>query len=189
MIIFLYAPNHTSVILGAAMSIEDPLSRQIQAFHAAILDNCERAARAEQPDTMVLRLRINALALAKVQLAMVALVRVEPPEHIPATRGRPDQDPTGDRWDPASGPWPGESSVASTLDDEAPTADALREPPQRDDQDDRILTGDALSRFVSYRLTPDQSPHEVWQRMQETDPAKQRHKPALPRAGFRSPSR
>jgi hypothetical protein len=51
------------------------------------------------------------------------------------------------------------------------------------------LSGDALSRFVSHRLTPDQSPHEVWQRMQETDPAKQRHKPALPRAGFRSPSR
>jgi hypothetical protein len=67
--------------------------------------------------------------------------------------------------------------------------DALREPTQLDDQDDRILTSDALSRFVSHRLTPDQSPHEVWQRMQETYPVKQRHKPALPRAGFRSPSR
>ncbi len=138
---------------------------------------------------MVLRLRINALALAKVQLAIIALVKAEPPEPIPAAHRSPDEDPTGERWDRASGSWPGENSVARTLDDEAPTADALREPPQQDDQDDRILTGDALSRFVSHRLTPDQSPHEVWQRMQETDPAKQRHKPALPRAGFRSPSR
>ena len=32
---------------------------------------------------MVLRLRNNALALAKVQLAMVALVKAEPPEHPP----------------------------------------------------------------------------------------------------------
>jgi hypothetical protein len=171
------------------MSIEDPLWRQIHTFHAAIIDNCDRAARPEQADSMVLRLRNNALALAKVQLAMVALVKAERPEHTLPTHGRPDEDPTEDRWDRASGAWAGEKSVAGALDDEAPTADAHREPAQRDGQDDRILSGDALSRFVSHRLTPDQSPHEVWQRMQETDPAKQRHKPALPRAGFRSPSR
>jgi hypothetical protein len=161
------------------MSIEDPFSLQIQAFHAAILDDCDRAARPEQLDAMVLRLRSNALALAKVQLAMVALMKAERPEPFPPAHGCPDQDPTGDRW----------NSAARTLGDEAPSADALQEPPHRDDQDDRIFTGDALSRFVSHRLTPDQSPHEVWQRVQEPDPAKQRHKPALPGAGFRSPSR
>ncbi len=170
------------------MSIQYPFSRQIQAFHAAILDDCDRAARPEQPDAMVLRLRINALALAKVQLAMVALMKAESPERVAAAVERPDEDLTRDR-DRTSGSWPDENSVTRTLDDEAPTVDALREPPQRDDQDDRILTGDALSRFVSHRLTTDQSPHEVWQRMQETASANQRHKPALPRAGFRSQSR
>ncbi len=168
------------------MSIEDPLSRQIQAFHAAILDNWDRAARPEQADNMVLRLRNNALALAKVQLAMVALVKVERSEHPLPTYGHPDEDPTGDGRDRASGARASENSISPG--DEAPTAHALWEPPQRDDQGDRILSGDALSRFVSHRLTPEQSAHEVWQRMQETDPAKQRHKPALPRAGFRSPS-
>ena len=79
------------------MSIQYPFSRQIQAFHAAILDDCDRAARPEQPDAMVLRLRINALALAKVQLAMVALMKAEFPERVAAAVERPDEDLTRDR--------------------------------------------------------------------------------------------
>ena len=87
------------------MSIQYPLPRQIQAFHAAILDDCDRAARPEQPDAMVLRLRINALALAKVQLAMVALMKASPRNVSPQPSNARMRDLTRDR-DRTSGSWP-----------------------------------------------------------------------------------
>jgi hypothetical protein len=184
------------------MSFPDAFSRQIQAFHTAIIDDCDRAARPEQNDAMVLRLRANALALAKVQLAMMTLVRAEPPELVAAAVRHPDDVSVGDRLaasDDTTPSWPGERALYQGIvptihppNDEAPMplAHVLARATMTlgDDHEDRVLTGDALSRFVSRRLEPGESPHEVWQRLQEPGPAKRRGSPALPRAGFRSSS-
>jgi hypothetical protein len=170
------------------MPIKNHFPQQIEAFHAAILDDCDRAARPAQSDSMVLRLRANALALAKVQLAMVALLRSEPPEPAADSPAAPDH---------ASVQRPEENPGVRAPDDATPPDPppaALTEPPLPrpspwpDDQD-RVVTGDVLSRFVSQRMTPEDSPHEVWQSLQEADPAKQWRNPALPGAGFRSASR
>jgi hypothetical protein len=174
------------------MSIQISFSRQIQAFHAAILDDCDRASRPDQHDAMVLRLRANALALAKVQLALAAVLRTEPPEPV-ATASRhlyPAGDPPADS-EGASPPRPSEVSAMGLPGHKetiaGPPLGELTGP--REDGDERALTGDTLSRFVSHRLTPDESPYEVWQRLQEADPPKRRRNPALPGAGFRSSSR
>lgn len=183
------------------MSIQNHFPRQIEAFHTAILDDCDRAARPAQTDTMVLRLRANALALAKVQLAMVALLRAEPPEAVAALNHHVEEAPAADR---AAGPdrtspaRPDEIPTIPAPDDAVPPDQppaAFAEPPlarpspPQDDREDRVVTGDALSRFVSHRLMPEESPHEVWRILQEADRAKQRRNPALPGAGFRSSSR
>ena len=69
-------------------------------------------------------------------------MKAESPERVAAAVERPDEDLTRDR-DRSSGSWPDEIRLHAPWTYEAPTVDALREPPQRDDQDDRILTGDA----------------------------------------------
>jgi hypothetical protein len=183
------------------MSIPNHFPRQIEAFHAGFLDNCNRAASPAESDTMVLRLRANAVALAKVQLAMVAMLRAEQPQLVAtashhmeeawaadcaagpdrASPTRPDEIPTILAPDDAALPDQPPAAVAR------PTL-AHPSPPQ-DDREDRVITGDVLSRFVSHRLMPEESPHEVWQSLQEAEPAKQRRNPALPGAGFRSSSR
>jgi len=53
---------------------------------------------------------------------------------------------------------------------------------------DCIRAGDALSHFVSWLLASDESPHEVWKNLHDAEPTKRRRNPALPGAGFRSPS-
>jgi hypothetical protein len=133
------------------MSHQNAFSMQILAFHDAIVDDCNRAARAEQTDAMALRLRNNALALAKLQLAMLA-----------AGGGVGQPEP-----------------VAPPAPDPVPRVE--RTP-------DRILSGDALSRFVSRRLEPGESPHSVWQDLHAADPGKPRRNPVSRGAGFRSPS-
>ena len=142
------------------MPLNDRLTRQFHAFHHAILDDCERASRPGQSDAMALLLRTNAMALAKLELAILA--------RLQGTHDRQqDMDPTaGPADEPAS--WPDEPA------------------PHPDTDEDHILAGDALSRFVSRRLGPDESPHEVWQRLQDGTTAKPQRNPALPRSGFRS---
>jgi hypothetical protein len=175
---------------GFGDSVQDAFSRQIQAFHAAILDNCDRAAHPGQSDAMVLRLRANALALAKVQLAMVALAKAGRPELVAAADHCPDEEPAGDRLARSddTSPTPDEVPADLAPNDEAPMTGRGLAIMVTDGDEDRLLTGDALSRFVSSRLNPGESPHEVWQYLQEADPAKRRRNPALPGAGFRSPS-
>lgn len=138
------------------MSFQEAFSQQIHAFHTAIIDDCDRAARPDRSDAMVLRLRNNALALTKMQLAMLALTGAAPPAPEPETESVPWREP------------------------------ASSDPPAADP--DRILAGDALSRFVSRPLGPDESPHEVWFNQLENEPAKRRRNPAIPGAGFRSSS-
>ena len=149
------------------MSLQDAFSRQFQAFHTAIIDDCDRAAGSDRTDSMALRLRNNALALTRMQLAMLALTRAEPCTPEPVAEPEPDPEPAL-AWEP-------EPSEAGQP-DPAPFDCG------------RILAGDVLSRFVSRRLGPDESPHDIWQDMQETDTPQRRRNPALPRAGFRSPS-
>ena len=138
------------------MPFQDAFSLQFQAFHTAIIDDCDRAARPDQTDTMALRLRNNALALTRMQLAMLA---------VPGTE--------------STGPEP-----------EAPeppvSEPPLAEPPPLDP--DRILSGDALSRFVWRPIGPNESPNDLWQDLLSADGPKRRRNPALPGAGFRSPS-
>jgi hypothetical protein len=111
-------------------------------------------------------LRKNAVALANLQLAILSRLRAEP---LAAGDRHQDTDATlGDQ--PAS--WPEEPAPH----------------PDTDDHPDHILAGDALSRFVSRRLGPDESPHEVWQRLQDGLPAQAQRNPALLRSGFRSSS-
>jgi hypothetical protein len=171
------------------MPIQNHFHQQIEAFHAAILDDCDRAARPAQSDSMVLRLRANALALAKVQLAMVALLRSEPPEPAADSPAAPDH-ASPQRPDEISGV---RAPAAAAPPDPPPAALAESPLPRPsawpDDQEDRVVTGDVLSRFASQRLMPEDSPDEVWQILQEADPAKQGRDPALLRAGFRSASR
>ncbi|WP_158932207.1 hypothetical protein [Acidisphaera sp. S103] len=154
------------------MSLQDAFSRQIMAFHGAIMDNCDRAAGADRSDTMALRLRNNAVALAKMQLAMLALTKTEPA--IPGAEGGAEPD---------VGP------------DEEPAESVLVEPePMASDGEPvafggkRVLAGDALSRFVSRPLGAGESPHEVWRRELDNDPVRRRRNAVLPGAGFRSPS-
>src|SRR5271165_1155510 len=65
-------------------------------------------------------------------------------------------------------------------------AEAPEPPPHAPDPDpdDHVLTGDALSQFVSRRLDPAESPHDAWQQsLRDGDDATRR----FSRAGFRSP--
>ncbi|MDR3533608.1 MAG: hypothetical protein P4L90_23985 [Rhodopila sp.] len=124
---------------------------------------------------MTLRLRNNALALARMQLSMLALARAEPAQ------------PVIDAPPPAgTGPqvMPGQDEAATACPN-APEPDP--EPAEPLPLPDHLPSGDALSRFVSRRLEPDESPHEVWQQLHETEHRKRPRNPALPRAGFRSP--
>jgi hypothetical protein len=177
------------------MSLQNQLLRQIEAFHAAILDSCDRASRPAQGDAMALRLRVNALALAKAQLAMVALLRTEPSEPIADSHLEepPAADPDRATLPPPDAIWPVRAPEDAPPPDQPPAAPAepplARPYPWPDDQEDRVTSGDVLSRFVSRRLMPDESPHEVWRGLQESDAARQPRDPALPRAGFRSSSR
>jgi hypothetical protein len=61
--------------------------------------------------------------------------------------------------------------------DAEPEHEPEREPPPAEtfDPGDHPLTGDALSRFVSRRLGPDENPHAAWQAaLRESDDATQR---------------
>jgi hypothetical protein len=164
------------------MSPHELLQLQVRAFHAAIIDDCERAACPGQGDAMALRLRNNALALGRMQLTMLALI------DTPRTDA-----PRSDATLSDATPYGARPSDASTEEPAPPEAEP--EPPVP--PPDHKLSGDALSRFVSSRLEPDQSPYDVWQHLQEEasearsakrgrDPAPP--KPDLPGAGFRSPS-
>ena len=121
---------------------------------------------------MVLRLRNNALALAKMQMAMLALTGLEQPEteaepwHDPEPAGSPVDEPSMD-----------EARVDEPFASEAVAFD-----------DERVLAGDALSRFVSRPLAVSESPHEAWRQELESDPVRRRRNAVLPGAGFRSPS-
>jgi hypothetical protein len=180
------------------MSFQHEFSRQVHVFSTAILDDCDRALRPEQSDTMVLRLRSNALALAKVQLAMVAIIGTEPPKPAGPADRLPEDARTPDRLRvvKSAAEWPTDpDDLAATGPAAAPAPDDLAVPQTEpstvtvvDDEDARLLAGDALSRFVSGRLAPDQSPHEAWQHHLATASARQPRNPALPRAGFRSAS-
>src|SRR5208282_5609286 len=68
-----------------------------------------------------------------------------------------------------------------------PEPEPAPEPPPHapdPDPDDHVLTGDALSQFVSRRLDPTESPHDAWrQSLRDGDDATRR----FSRAGFRSP--
>ena len=154
------------------MSLQDAFSRQIMAFHEAIMDDCDRAAGADRSDAMALRLRNNALALAKMQLAMLALTKTAPA--IPGPEGEAEPEV-----------WPDVEPAESVLAEPDPVA-FDGEPVAFDSE--RVLAGDALSRFVSRPLAADESPHEVWQQELESDPVRQRRNAVLPGAGFRSPS-
>jgi hypothetical protein len=167
------------------MSLQDVFSRQIQAFHAAILDDCDRSSRPDRSDAMALRLRANALALAKVQLAMVALVKAAGAELATAELQRDEVPPGFQAGDQRSRPDDASLRWAETgPTDEAPMADVAA----GFGEDDRVLAGDVLSRFTSRRLDPDESPHKVWQHLQSAEPGRQRRNPVLPSAGFRSSS-
>jgi hypothetical protein len=172
------------------MFLQDVFSRQIMAFHGAIMDNCNRAADADRSDTMVLRLRNNALALAKIQLAMLALTGTELPE--PETGTEPWREPeTGP--EPWRDPEPAEPQIARPLMAEPQEAEPQEAEPWEAAEPsafdgERVLAGDALSRFVSRPMASDESPHEVWQRELDNDPVRRRRNPVLPGAGFRSPS-
>ncbi|HEX3989547.1 MAG TPA: hypothetical protein VHX39_00100 [Acetobacteraceae bacterium] len=211
------------------MSLHDVFSRQIMAFHRAIIDDCNRAARPNRNDAMALRLRSNALALAKIQLAMLALTGAELPmaerEAEPWHDLEPTESLTADPRAPdslapdslAPAPLAADPLAAAqlTLDPMAPdptapiplTPDAMTfdplafdplasdplasaplasDPPAFDGE--RVLAGDALSRFVSRPLAAGESPHEVWQKALENDPVRRQRNPVLPRPGFRSPS-
>jgi hypothetical protein len=137
------------------MTLQDVFDDQILAFHAAIMDNCNRAAHPDQSDVMALRLRNNALALGRLQMVMLTKDRHTAPDVVPAKEPEPVVEQ------------PSMPMVTSTP--------------------DRVLTGDALSRFASRRLEPGESPHEIWQTLQESEAGRRRN-PALPGAGFRSPS-
>jgi hypothetical protein len=176
------------------MPLQAGLSRQIQAFHTAILDNCNRAGHPKQSDAMALRLRANALALAKMQLAMMALASAEPPEPVVAVELKRDEEPVEEcpaGCDGTPPTWPGEvpdnnAPDDQLPDDQPPMIGAGR--PMVDPEEDRLLFGDTLSRFVSRRLNPDESAHAIWQHLQEANPANWRRNPASPRAAFQSPS-
>jgi hypothetical protein len=161
---------------GTIMSLHQAISQQILVFHTAILDDCDRAARPDRTDAMALRLRANAIVLAKLQLEMLALTKTEPfgaerplaePNQPQDARASSDQD-------------------VGPAHEQAP-ADGASRPLE---QPDHILSGDALSRFVSRRLDDNESPHDVWQQLNQVPEtaAKGRRTPALPRKGFRSPA-
>jgi hypothetical protein len=138
------------------MSLTEMLSRQVLAFHDAIVSSCDRAAQPQCSDGMALRLRNNALALARVQLTMMSLTQAaacEPQTAQPQPDyNQPEPEPIGQ--------------------------------PVRPDPD-RILTGDALSRFVSRRLEPGECEHDIWrQSLHDAEAARRTRNPALPRPGW-----
>ena len=135
------------------MQLQDLLTEQILAFHDAIMDSCRRALRPEHSDRMALGLRGNAVSMAKLQLAMAALAPTEAP--VPAPDPAIPEHPVARQ--------PGSASPAL----EPPWAEPpLPDPPPMTgtiDPADHVLTGDALSRFASRRLGPDESAHAAWQ--------------------------
>jgi hypothetical protein len=157
------------------MSPQAAFSLQFEAFHTAIIDDCDRAAGAERTDGMALRLRNNAVALARLQLAMLAATRAERPacamEPVPAPEAVAHAEP---------------QAVFH------PEREAVSQPERpvepRSSPRDHVLSGDALSHFVSRRLEPDESPHHVWQDLHAAHQAQRRRNPALPGKGFRSSS-
>jgi hypothetical protein len=164
------------------MSFQHALQQQILAFHTAIIDDCNRAARPGQTDAVALQLRKNALALAKVQLALLALdhhVAADAPVAF-SEAGVLDH---GENSDQEENSDHGDDRVIDPL----PEPRAVDKLPASSPQD-RILTGDALSRFVSRRLDPGESTHDVWQELQDDEPVRCQRNPALPKPGFRLPS-
>ncbi len=145
------------------MSFEEMLAQQFNAFHAAIVDSCDRSNRPQQTDAMALRLRNNALAMTKLQLTLLPLAcgagaqtppEAEPLPHAKHAQGpAPMPNPEPDWTEPE--PWPETESLAETTDPE--TAAHAAEPAR-----DHVLAGDALSRFVSRRIDPAESAYQAW---------------------------
>jgi hypothetical protein len=135
------------------MPLQDILTEQIIAFHAAIMDSCRRSLREEQTDRMVLGLRGNAVSMAKLQLAMAALAGNQ-----------------------ARAPSPEQAPEPSLFELAVPEPPAMPPVPWAADPEDHVLAGDALSHFVSRRLGPGESAHEAWQQALRTgDDATQRY--------------
>jgi len=163
------------------------------AFHGAIIDDCNRAAGVNQSDAMALRLRNNALALAKIQLAMLALTGAEPTMAEPEPELWRDPEPVESLTaDAVSDPTVSDPSTPDPLASDPLASDPLAFDPLAFDpqapDNERVLAGDALSRFVSRPLAADESPHQVWRQTLESEPIRRQRNPVLPGAGFRSPS-
>jgi hypothetical protein len=134
----------------------------------------------------------------------MALASAEPPEPVVAVELKRDEEPVEEcpaGCDGTPPTWPGEGPDNNVPDDQV-RDDQVRDDQTPDDQpsmigtgrpmvepeEDRLLFGDTLSRFVSRRLNPDESAHAIWQHLQEANPANWRRNPASPRAAFQSPS-
>ena len=178
------------------MSYEEMLAQQFIAFHAAIVDSCGRSNRPQQTDAMALRLRNNALAMTKLQMTLLPLARgadaqtpgdAEPPSKAtPAPKlelmpePQPVLDPELAFWAEPE-PWHILEAPPEPVDPE-PAANAV------ESAQDHILSGDALSRFVSRRIDPAESAYQAWQqslRDAAGGPAARRNA-ALWRTGFRT---
>lgn len=147
------------------MSYEEMLAQQFIAFHTAIVDSCGRSNRPEQTDAMALRLRNNALAMTKLQMTLLPHAHgadtqtPDDTDRLPKAKRTPKPEPV---LDPEPGSWPEpegwpEPETAPEPQPPEPAANAV-EPHQ-----DHILSGDALSRFVSRRLDPAESAYQAWQ--------------------------
>jgi hypothetical protein len=80
------------------MSLQAAFSQQIMAFHGAIMDDCNRAAGADRSDSMVLRLRNNAVAMTKLQLAMLAVTGADPAEPETEAEPWPERETESEPW-------------------------------------------------------------------------------------------
>jgi hypothetical protein len=160
------------------MFLQNALSQQFMAFHVAIIDDCNRAARPEQTDAMVLRLRNNALALGRLQLPMLAVSRDD------------DRRGTVSALEPAAASEPEGAPELALEPARQSKPQPVVEPRMQSAAPDshRVLNGDALCRFVSGRLEPSESPHRVWQDLHAADSRPRQRKAALPKPGFRMPS-
>ena len=149
------------------MSYEEMLAQQFIAFHAAVVDSCGRSNRPQQTDAMALRLRNNALAMTKLQMTLLPLARgadAWTPDNVerfskakpePMPEPQPALDPEPAFWAEPE-PWHIPEAPPEPVDPE-PAGNAV-EPAQ-----DHILSGDALSRFVSRRIDPAESAYQAWQ--------------------------
>ena len=150
------------------MSYEEMLSQQFIAFHAAIVDSCDRSNQPQQTDAMALRLRNNAMAMTKLQITLLPLARgadcqapgtAEPPfeaKHVPKPELLPG--PPQALLDPEPASWaePEPWHIPESVNPE-PVANVV------ESAKDHILSGDALSRFVSRRIDPAESAYQAWQ--------------------------